>query len=138
MPLQELNTDEFITYNQTLRVAKDQYTARKVQKDRVKHVNWFNTVLSQKDMVLTFLDVDGNSQQCIASKNAIGAVPLPEIPVTIENVLDEDVEQVQHVAFYKKPSGDVELVHIDNIVSWTITNTLINQIDKIYKKSTHV
>ena len=32
MPLTEYHTDEFVTYTQTLREAKDQYTARKVQK----------------------------------------------------------------------------------------------------------
>ena len=33
MPLSETNTDDFVTYSQSLREAKDEYTARKVQKD---------------------------------------------------------------------------------------------------------
>ena len=138
MPLQESNTEEFVTYTQTLRAAKDQYTARKVQKDRIKHVGWFNTVLSAKDMVLLYKDGANGIQQVIASKNCSGAQPLPEVPTTIENVLGEDVEEIHHVTFYTKPDGNIKLIHVDDIVSWTVTNTLLNQLDKKYKENVRV
>jgi len=137
MPLTEYHTDEFVTYTQTLREAKDQYTARKVQKDRIKHVGWFNAVLSQKDIVLTYKE-DGKSIQVIASKNGNGVSPLPQPPITIENVLGEDREEVHHIVFYTSPQGDTKVVHIDDVECWVITNTMMNQIDKIYKRSINV
>jgi|SaaInlLV_10m_DNA_1039704.scaffolds.fasta_scaffold14504_4 hypothetical protein len=137
MPLTETNTNEFVTYTQKLREAKDQYTERKVQKDRIKHVGWFNAVLSQKDIVLTYKE-DGKSIQVIASKNGNGVSPLPQPPITIENVLGEDREEVHHIVFYTSPQGDTKVVHIDDVECWVITNTMMNQIDKIYKRSINV
>lgn len=137
MPLTETNTNEFITYTQKLREAKDQYTERKVQKDRIKHVGWFNAVLSQKDIVLTYKE-DNKSVQVIASKNGSGVDPLPQPPITIENVLGEDREEVHHIVFYTSPQGDAKVVHIDDVECWVVTNTLMNQIDKIYKRSINV
>ena len=137
MPLTETNTNEFVTYTQKLREAKDQYTERKVQKDRIKHVGWFNAVLSQKDIVLTYKE-DGESIQVIASKNGNGVSPLPQPPITIENVLGEDQEEVHHIVFYTSPQGDTKVVHIDDVECWVVTNTMMNQIDKIYKRSINV
>ena len=137
MPLTETNTNEFVTYTQKLREAKDQYTERKVQKDRIKHVGWFNAVLSQKDIVLTYKE-DGKSIQVIASKNGNGVGPLPQPPITIENVLGEDREEVHHIVFYTSPKEDTKVVHIDEVECWEVTNTMMNQIDKIYKRSINV
>jgi len=136
MPLTEYHTDEFITYTQTLREAKDQYTARKVQKDRVKHVGWFNAVLSQKDIIITFKGKDTTWIQVVASNR--GQEPLPEPPITVENVLGEDQEQIQHIIFYSKPDGKTHVVHIDDVLCWTVTNSLMNDIDKLYKGKVRV
>ena len=136
MPLGEINTDEFVTYTQTLREAKDQYTARKVQKDRIKHVGWFNTVLSQKDIVITYKGAE--STQIIASKTGVGVDPLPEPPITIENIHGDDVEEIQHIVFYSKPDGRIHVVHIDDVICWTVTNTMMNQISDIFKGTVRV
>ena len=134
MPLTEYHTDEFVTYTQTLREAKDQYTARKVQKDRIKHVGWFNACLSQKDIIITFKGKD--TTYILASKN--GQEILPDPPITIENVLGEDKEQIQHIVFYSKPDGNIYVVHIDDVLCWSVTNSMMSNIDKIYKGKVRV
>lgn len=136
MPLTEYHTDEFVTYTQTLREAKDQYTARKVQKDRIKHVGWFNACLSQKDIIITFKGKDTTYIQIVASKN--GEEILPEPPITKENVLGEDEEQIQHIVFYSKPDGNIYVVHIDDVLCWSVTNSMMSNIDKIYKGKVRV
>jgi|TARA_A200000159_G_scaffold108664_1_gene101483 hypothetical protein len=136
MPLIEHHTNEFVTYKQELREAKDQYTHRKVQKDRIKHVGWFNACLSQKDIIITFKGAE--QTQVVASKDGSGVSPLPEPPITIENVLGEDEEQIQHIVFYSQPDGKVHVVHIDDVICWTVTNSMMNQIDKVYKGKVRV
>ena len=136
MPLTETNTNEFVTYTQKLREAKDQYTERKVQKDRIKHVGWFNACLSQKDIIITFKGKDTTYIQIVASKN--GQEILPEPPITKENVLGEDEEQIQHIVFYSKPDGNIYVVHIDDVLCWSVTNSMMSNIDKIYKGKVRV
>ena len=91
---------------------------------------------SKFNIIITFKGAE--QTQVVASKNGSGVSPLPEPPITIENVLGEDEEQIQHIVFYSQPDGEVHVVHIDDVICWTVTNSMMNQIDKIYKGKVRV
>ena len=63
---------------------------------------------------------------------------MPEPPITKENVLGEDEEQIQHIVFYSKPDGNIYVVHIDDVLCWSVTNSMMSNIDKIYKGKVRV
>ena len=70
MPIAEHNTNQFVTYTQTFRTVKegDGYTARKVQKDRYKHIHWLNVVTSHKEIILTYKTDTDDLVTTIASR----------------------------------------------------------------------
>ena len=68
MPLSETNTDDFVTYSQELREAKDDYTARKVQKDRHKHIHWLNTVTESREVMIEYINQENEKIRRVATR----------------------------------------------------------------------
>lgn len=138
MPLSETNTDDFVTYSQTLREAKDEYTARKVQKDRHKHIHWINTVTNAREILLTYLE-DNQQVTCVVTRRNAEDYTWPDTPMTEEIVHGETVLEDQYVRFIEMPSRNPIAIHIDNIINWTIPNDdLVRELDKVYKATMYV
>ena len=139
MPLSETNTDDFVTYSQTLREAKDDYTARKVQKDRHKHMHWINTVSEAREILLTYLGSDNNAITCVATRTNIEGYEWPETSLTEETVHGETVLEDQYLRFIEMPSRTPFVVHVDKILSWTISrDEQLTELDKHYKATMYV
>lgn len=138
MPLSELNTDDFVTYSQELREAKDPYTARKVQKDRHKHMHWLNTVTEEREILLTYEDAD-EIVTCVATRKNIEGYEWPDVPLVEEIVHGETVLEDQYLRFLSMPDRTPFTVHVDKIKSWTIArDEKINELDKKYKATMYV
>ena len=54
MPLSETQSQEWIHVEQTLREPTNDYTARKVQKDRIKVRDFLSVFLNNRELVLTW------------------------------------------------------------------------------------
>lgn len=138
MPISENNSEHFVTYTQSSRTVKegDEYTARKVQKDRYKHIHWLNVVTSYKEILLTYKTATNDSVTTIVSRMDLDSKDLewPETPLTSEVVRDQDVLEDQYVRFYDVRNQCPLAIHIDSVVEWVMTRDELNTaIDKEYK-----
>jgi len=137
MPLSETSTNDFVTYTQKLREPTDEYTARKLQKDRHKHIHWLSTVAKYKELILTYRDEDNNIKQVIATGNSplSGEVIWPDTPLTPEIIHGETVLEDQYVRLFLMPSMSATCIHIDNIIEWIVIQDGLSEIDKEYKST---
>lgn len=125
MPLHEITTRQLTLYKQELRKAKDDYTARKVQKDRVKIKTWFDALLREKEAVI-FYKKDGVEQQALGTRIAPreGEIwgDIPEVPPVIEIINGAEVPVDQHIIFWSLPSRETIVVHVDDITKFIVTS----------------
>ena len=139
MPLTETNTDDFVTYSQDLREAKDDYTARKVQKDRHKHIHWLNTVTESREVIIEYIDQEGKKIRKVATRVGFENYEWEDTPLTTEIVNWEDILEDQYVRLISMPERDTFVVHVDNILSWTLArDSGLDELDKEYKATMYV
>jgi hypothetical protein len=139
MPLTETNTDDFVTYSQDLREAKDDYTARKVQKDRHKHIHWLNTVTESREVIIEYIDQEGEKIRKVATRVGFENYEWEDTPLTTEIVNGEDILEDQYVRLISMPERDTFVVHVDNILSWTLArDSGLDELDKEYKATMYV
>lgn len=139
MPLTETNTDDFVTYSQDLREAKDDYTARKVQKDRHKHIHWLNTVTESREVIIEYIDQEGEKIRKVATRVGFENYEWEDTPLTTETVNGEDVLEDQYVRLISMPQRETFVVHVDNILSWTLArDSGLDDLDKEYKSTMYV
>ena len=67
MPLSETQSQEWIHVEQTLREPTNDYTARKVQKDRIKVRDFLSVFLNNRELVLTLEYENGKDVTRIAT-----------------------------------------------------------------------
>jgi hypothetical protein len=137
MPLSETSTAQYVIYTQKLREPTDAYTARKLQKDRHKHIHWFNTVSKYKEVVLKYKDDNGIVQQIIATGTPpmSGEIHWPNTPLTPEVIHGETVLEDQYIRLFEMPSMKPLCIHIDNVIEWIASQEGMSEIDKEYKST---
>ena len=91
MPLSETNTDDFVTYSQSLREAKDEYTARKVQKDKHKHIHWLNTVTESREVMIEYINQENEKIRRVATRVGFENYEWEDTPLTPETINGEEV-----------------------------------------------
>jgi len=139
MPLQETNTDDFVTYSQTIREAKDDYTARKVQKDRHKHIHWLNTVAGEREVIIEYTNQENEMVRKVATRIGFENYEWEDTPLTAEVVNGEEVLEDQYVRLISMPDRNPFVIHVDNILSWTLSRDKhLDELDKKYKATMYV
>lgn len=139
MPLQETNTDDFVTYSQTIREAKDDYTARKVQKDRHKHMHWLNTVAGEREVIIEYTNQENEIIRKVATRIGFENYEWEDTPLTAEVVNGEEVLEDQYVRLISMPDRNPFVIHVDNILSWTLSRDKhLDELDKKYKATMYV
>jgi len=139
MPLQETNTDDFVTYSQTIREAKDDYTARKVQKDRHKHIHWLNTVAGEREVIIEYTNQENEMIRKVATRIGFENYEWEDTPLTAEVVNGEEVLEDQYVRLISMPDRNPFVIHVDNILSWTLSRDKhLDELDKKYKATMYV
>ena len=139
MPLQETNTDDFVTYSQTIREAKDDYTARKVQKDRHKHIHWLNTVAGEREVIIEYTNQENQMVRKVATRIGFENYEWEDTPLTAEVVNGEEVLEDQYVRLISMPDRNPFVIHVDNILSWTLSRDKhLDELDKKYKATMYV
>lgn len=116
MPLHELQSGEYITTTQELRVAKDEYTARKVQKDRRKARKWITALLDDREVIIFHKEGDEEKMKLGTRKGY--DCNFADIPVDIEVWNDTEHEVQNHIMFYEYPSQKPAAIHIDTITKF--------------------
>ena len=139
MPLSETNTDDFVTYSQSLREAKDEYTARKVQKDRHKHIHWLNTVTESREVIIEYINQAKEKVRTVATRVGFENYEWEDTPLTPETINGEEVLEDQYVRLISMPERDAFVIHVDNILSWSLArDEQLNELDKKYKATMYV
>ena len=116
MPLHELQSEEFVTTRQELRIAKDEYTARKVQKDRRKARKWLTALLDDREVVVFYKTGDGEAMTLGTRKGF--DCDTSNIPEDIEVWNNTEHKVQNHVLFFEMPSQKPVAVHIDNVTKF--------------------
>jgi vacuolar-type H+-ATPase subunit I/STV1 len=139
MPLSETNTDDFVTYSQELREAKDDYTARKVQKDRHKHIHWLNTVTESREVIIEYINQAKEKVRTVATRVGFENYEWEDTPLTPETINGEEVLEDQYVRLISMPDRNTFVIHVDDILSWSLArDEQLNELDKKYKATMYV
>jgi len=139
MPLSETNTDDFVTYSQSLREAKDEYTARKVQKDRHKHIHWLNTVTESREVIIEYINQAKEKVRTVATRVGFENYEWEDTPLTPETINGEEVLEDQYVRLISMPDRNTFVIHVDDILSWSLArDEQLNELDKKYKATMYV
>lgn len=121
--IEELSTGDFTIFTVKKRVATNNYTARKVQKDRNKLKLWLNTLLNDRQVIIFYND--NNQEHMIVGTLKPGLKyerfpSFPEVEPTIEIVNGKEVEEIQYCFFYEHPSRTACALHLDNITKFIV------------------
>lgn len=123
--LSELCTHELAIYTRTLRQAKDAYTARKVQKDRLKVKRWLDTLLNDREVIIFYKDGDEEKMTVATRRKFLEKEEWPdlqEMPLTEEIINNQKVLEEQHVQFWTQPMRQPVTIHIDSITKFIVPN----------------
>lgn len=127
--IEELHTSDFVLYTQKFREAKDLYTARKVQKDRIKAKKWINLFLEDREIILTFKDgLDVKTVVATLKNDNPNRLLLPEIIPTKEIINGQEVFEEQHIVFYTVPDYTPMIIHVDQIINFYVNNRNIMEV----------
>lgn len=122
--LAELSSHEFTTYIQTLRAAKDEYSKRKVQKDRMKLKELLEGLLRNRE-VIVFYKEDGEEKYVVGTTRKYVELEvwpdLPEVPTNIEIVNNQEIEEVHYCRFWSFPDRTPRAIHLDNITKFIVS-----------------
>jgi len=134
--MEERNSNEFVQYVQVKREAKDDYTKRKVQKDRYKLIHWLTTILKEKEVILTFTHDARVYTEFVTLQPPMDKRILeefPPAPLTKEIIHGEEVEEDQYIRCYHLPTWDPMLIHADEVVCWICTQDKMNDLHKKFE-----
>lgn len=123
--LYELRSQEFTTFTQSLRVAKDDYTARKVQKDRVKVKKLLDALLKDREVILYYKEDGQEISTIVTCKKFFEKEVWPDLPVVepvIEIINNQEVPQIHHCLCWEFPSRVPKAIHVDSITKFIIYN----------------
>lgn len=123
--IEEYYTNELVMYTVTPRKDKgDEYSKRKIQKDRKKLFTWLLELLKENEILLDYLDDDGNMQSCICSMKSDyeHLLPVMDVPVQIESYRGDDILRLEHLPVVCFPGKTPKLIHIDNVRRFILKN----------------
>lgn len=119
--LSELCTHELSIFTRIIREAKDPYTARKLQKDRLKVKHWIDTILNDREVIIFYLDSNIEKMVVGTCKKFVEREEwpqLPAMPLTEETVNGQLEMQEQHVQFWEQPTKNPISIHVDSITKF--------------------
>ena len=139
MPLSETSTAQYLIYTQKLREPTDAYTARKLQKDRHKHIHWLNTVTESREVIIEYINQENEKIRRVATRVGFENYEWEDTPLTPETINGEEVLEDQYVRLISMPERDAFVIHVDNILSWALArDEQLNELDKKYKATMYV
>jgi hypothetical protein len=123
--LHEIGSNDFTTFVQEHRKVKDAYSQRKVQKDRLKAKMLLDGLLADRDVIVFYME-DGVEKQVVGTTKKLLPLEvwedLPVPPLTTEIVNNKEVLENQYCTFYKFPTKEPVMVHIDNVTKFIVVS----------------
>lgn len=121
--LHEIGSHEYSTFVQVLRVAKDDYAARKVQKDRTKVKKLLDGLLADREVIIFYNDNGVEKQVIGTTKKFVEKEewPAPVLtPLTTEIINNKEVLEDQYCRFWAFPQREPIAVHVDKITKFIV------------------
>ena len=133
--LRETYTDEYVIYTVEPRKVKDNYTLRKSQKDRKKLSLWINELLKRGEVVITYVDEDGNEKTIGATKVKPPSCPfdLKDSPKEIEEFEGKTKEIDSCFSLFEMPIKMPILIPVNSVKQFVLKNDRITEISNSIK-----
>jgi hypothetical protein len=116
--LNEINDGEFSTYFVVDRKVKDEYTARKVQKDRRKLQIWLDKLLEDRHVIIFYKDGREEKMFVGSKKEMFGE--LPTVPMNIDIINNKVKLQNYYCTCFEVPSRAPVAVHVDSVTKFIV------------------
>jgi hypothetical protein len=128
MALVELYTNDLCLYTVEPRKNKtDEYTQRKIQKDRTKLYTWITELLKQNEIVL-FYKEDGVEKNCICTIRGYED-KLPNAPLSSVHYRGDDFVQLHYLRVIDLSNGRIpKIIHIDDVTKFILKNDNVSDI----------
>lgn len=117
MALSHTHTGEYIIYRQTLRTPTNDYLLRKTQTDRIKLADLLNKLLSDREVVIFYLNTMTVATQRL---DLVEAAPLPPVELTVDRVADQEFPGVASIVFYALPAYSPTKIALDDITQFIV------------------
>ena len=114
--LTETTLGEYVLYTNTIRQAKDAYTARKVQKDKKKLKTWMNALLEDRDLIV-FHKENGNEKMSVVTRKTNNII-FADAPLSWETVGPQTYLVLDYVLGYELPSTFAIAIHANDITKF--------------------
>ena len=122
--LAEISTHEFTTFVQSLRAPKDAYAARKVQKDRMKLKELIEGLLRNREVIIFYKEDNAEKYVIGTTRKYVEAEvwpDLPNVPMTIEIINNQEVEEMHYCRFWSFPDRTPRAIHLDSITKFIVS-----------------
>lgn len=116
--LHEISDGEFSTYIVVDRKVKDDYTKRKVQKDRKKLQIWLDRLLGDRNVII-FYEEKGEEKVIVGSKKEMFG-ELPKTPINIDIINNKVKLQNYYCTFFELPSRRPMALHVDTVTRFIV------------------
>lgn len=116
--LHEIGDGEFCTFVVVDRKVKDDYTKRKVQKDRRKLQIWLDKLLTDRNVIIFYME-NGEEKMFIGSRKEIFG-PLPTTPMNLDVVNNKLRIQDYYCKCFELPTRKPMAIHVDTIVKFIV------------------
>ncbi len=128
--IEEFYTDELVIYTITPRKDKgDEYSKRKIQKDRKKLYTWVLELLKENEIIIDYLE-EGElvTSVCTMKFEHYDNLPIDEVPIEIESYRGDELLRMNHLPVLIFPGKKKKLIHIDNIRKFILKNDNVSDI----------
>lgn len=126
---------EYILFEQTIREAKDAYTARKVQKDKKKLKIWMSALLEDRDLIVFHME-DGVEKMSVVTRKT-DKVAFADAPFSWETVGPKTYLVLDYILGYDLPSKLAIAIHTNDITKFMCRAEGILEISKTIQWYSH-
>jgi hypothetical protein len=124
--LHEINDGEFSMFVVVERKVKDDYSKRKVQKDRRKLQIWLDKLLSDRHVII-FYNQNNEEKMIIGSKKEMFG-PLPETPMNIDIINNKVKLQNYYCTCFELPSRNPIAIHVDTVTRFIVKQDGVSEL----------
>lgn len=133
--LYEENGGEYTVFTQKIRQPTDAYTARKVQKDRLKLKIWLNHILDTRDVIIFYKDNDRETS--VVATRSYTDIENIDVPLVIETVGPNSYLVNHYILCFETPSRRPLAIHADSITKFICNNQGLTELSRNIVWSDH-
>jgi hypothetical protein len=128
--LTELCTNEYVIYDVKIRVAKDAYSERKIQKDIRKLEKWLHALLDHHEVIIFYRDDDKETVVVGSRIPPHNGLELLISPLEDEIVNGKTNKVANHCCFFTVPGRVPMMIHFNNITKFIVKIDNVAEISK--------